>query len=209
MSEDIFPCWLKQLVALPVKQLEAHEIRVTWTVPHNNALYQFFSWLKPYFLVLSVCLHLTCRPIFKHKVVHPIILSIEHSHEVVVVSASLFWWAFTVLHFSDGFVGVCESFLELFLLFFLCFERKFIEIFDCLLKSFSNKINQLLFRRANALSLPSDYFNLFCKLVNQWLNGEFVEFLQICLWLHKSSSLLSQKIQVLWNLYNFYFDFGL
>ena len=151
------------------------------------------SWLKPYFLVLSVCLHLTCRPIFKHKVVHVMILRfhIEHSHEVVVEPASFFWWAFTVLNLSNGLVGVCESFYEFFLLLFICIERNFIEIFDCLLKSFSNKINQLCFRHANALSLHFETYNLLCKIVYCWLNWNVVKLLQTCKCLHQSSSLLS------------------
>ena len=143
-------------------------------VPDENAFDWFVSWLKPYFLVLSVCHHLTCRPIFKHKVVHVVIFRfhIEHSHEVVVEPASFFWWAFTVLNFSNGQVGVCESFFEL----FLSFERKFIKIGNCLLKSFSNKINQLCFRRANALSFNFDAFNLLCYLVDAHLNRDVVEF---------------------------------
>ena len=116
--------------------------------------------------MLSVCLHLTCRPIFKHKVVHAstFIFHIEHSHEVVVEPASLFKREVAVLHLSNGLVGVCESFYEFFLLLFLCFERKFIEILDCLFKSFSNKINQLCFRRANFLSFNFDAFDFLCYL---------------------------------------------
>ena len=95
---------------------------------------------------------------------------IEHSNEVVVEPAGLFWWEVAVLHFSNGIVGACESF----------FERRFIEIGDCLFKSFANKINQLCFRRANALSFNFDAFNLLCKTVDAQLDWDVLEFLQNC-----------------------------
>jgi hypothetical protein len=107
-----FPPGLQKLVAILVKKLQTHKLRIHWVVPKHGALDCSALGLYAQLLQRRISFVLAANAWRKHEIILYVLLSVQHPNNVVIVAELLLWWELYVLRQLDRLEWHCKSVVQ-------------------------------------------------------------------------------------------------